>query len=99
MTGWSGRLQIAYKRFHSLEMLSTEAAVATLRRWPLNPTHHLWRVLATRFDYPFLKTELIRRNPADLPGVTEWKKLVPSDSPCTLAMLEAHIATLESSNI
>jgi hypothetical protein len=93
------RLQIAYRRFHSLEALSTEAAIATLRRWPLNPTHHLWRVLATRFDYPFLKTELIRRNPAGLPGVGEWKELVPSDSPCTLAMLEAHIATLESSNI
>jgi hypothetical protein len=93
------RLQIAYRRFESLELLSTEAAVATLYRWPLNPTHHLWRVLATRFDYPFLKTELIRRNPAHLPGVTEWKQLVPPDSPCPLAMLEAHIATLESSNI
>jgi hypothetical protein len=92
------RLQVAYKRFHSLETLSTEAAVAMLHRWPLNPTHHLWRVLATRFDYPFLKTELIRRNPAHLPGVTAWKTLVPSDSPCTVATLEAHIATLEPSN-
>jgi hypothetical protein len=91
------RLQLVYRRFHDFERLSTEAAVMALHRWPLNPTHHLWRVLAVQFSYPFLKTELIRRNPARLPGVTDWKTLVPSDSPCPLAVLEAHIATLESS--
>ena len=41
-----------------------------LHEWPLNPTHHLWHVLATKFQSPFLKTELILRNPGRLP---EWR--------------------------
>jgi hypothetical protein len=89
------RLQMVYKRFANLAQLSDEAAVGVLHRWPLNPTHHLWRVLATQFDCPFLKTELIRRNPARVAGVTEWRTLVPLDSPCPLQVIEAHLATLE----
>jgi lipopolysaccharide biosynthesis protein len=90
------RLQAVYRRLENFEQLSTDAAITALHRWPLNPTHHLWRVLATRFGYPFLKTELIRRNPAHLLGVTEWQTLVPVDSPCPLGVIEAHLATLEA---
>jgi hypothetical protein len=92
------RLQLVYKRLHNLEQLPTDAAITTLHRWPLNPTHHLWRVLVTQFHFPFLKTELIRRNPARLPGVAEWKALVPPASPCHLQVMEAHLATLEATN-
>jgi Rhamnan synthesis protein F len=93
------RLQATYRRLQNLEQLSTEAAIAALHRWPLNPTHHLWRVLATQFDFPFLKTELIRRNPVHLPGVAEWRTLVPPDSPCPPEVIEAHLATLEAPNV
>ncbi|HEY0183387.1 MAG TPA: hypothetical protein VGC09_11320 [Rhodopila sp.] len=88
-------LERVYKRLHGLEELSPEAARTALHQWPLNPTHHLWRVLATRLDYPFLKTELIRLNPVRLPGVAAWQNIVPPDSPCPLPMLLAHLATLE----
>ena len=93
------RLQATYRRLQNLEQLSTEAAIAALHRWPLNPTHHLWRVLVTQFDFPFLKTELIRRNPVRLPGVAEWRTLVPPDSPCPPEVIEAHLATLEAPNV
>jgi hypothetical protein len=92
------RLQIVYKRLRQLEQLSDDAAITTLHHWPLNPTHHLWRVLVTQFNYPFLKTELIRRNPARLPGVAEWQTIVPPASPCSLQVIEAHLATLEVTN-
>jgi hypothetical protein len=92
------RLQATYRRLWNLEQLSPEAAIAALHRRPLNPTHHLWRVLATQFNCPFLKTELIRRNPARLPGVTDWQSLVPADSPCPIPVIEAHLATLDPIN-
>jgi hypothetical protein len=90
------RLQWVYKRLQNLDQLSTDAAISVLHHWPLNPTHHLWRVLVTRFDFPFLKTELIRRNPARLPGVAEWRTVVPSTSPCPLPVIEAHLANLQA---
>jgi lipopolysaccharide biosynthesis protein len=92
-------LRLVYKRLQNLDQLSTDAAIKALHRWPLNPTHHLWRVLAGRFDYPFLKTELIRRNPAHLPGVAEWELLVPPDSPCPLPVIQAHLATLTATSL
>jgi hypothetical protein len=52
------------------------AEPGALDRYPLNPTHHLWRVLVERFGFPFLKTELVLRNPLDLPGVAAWSQLV-----------------------
>lgn len=61
-----------------------------LDRYPLNPTHHLWRVLVERFGFPYLKTELVLRNPGRLAGVAAWPEVV--DSP-TRARLEAHLAT------
>lgn len=60
-------------------------------RYPLNPTHHLWRVLIERFGFPFLKTELVRRNPGRLPGVEAWPELV--DTPFR-RLLEDHLGPI-----
>ena len=60
-------------------------------RYPLNPTHHLWRVLIERFGFPFLKTELVRRNPGRLPGVDAWPALV--DDP-TRRLVDEHLGTI-----
>lgn len=57
-------------------------------RYPLNPCHHLWRVLVARMGFPYLKTELIRRNPGHLPGVEEWPTLMaPEDA----ALIREHL--------
>jgi len=64
------------------------AAPEALLRLPLNPTHHLWRVLVEKMGFPYLKTELIRRNPGRLPGVADWRALVPSGE---LALIEDHL--------
>ncbi len=60
-------------------------------RYPLNPTHHLWRVLIDRFGFPFLKTELVRRNPGRLPGVDAWPALV--DDP-TRRLVDEHLGAI-----
>jgi len=49
-----------------------------LERYPLNPCHHLWRVLVERMHFPYLKTELVLRNPGQLPGVSAWEEVVPA---------------------
>jgi Rhamnan synthesis protein F len=81
-------------KLRDLERLPAEEASALLHEWPLNPTQHLWHVLATKFGDPFVKTELVLRNPGRLPGVEAWSAVVPPDSPCPLPMLQAHLATM-----
>jgi Rhamnan synthesis protein F len=47
---------------------------------PLNPTHFLWEVLIAWMGCPFLKRELLRDNPARIPGVQRWEQAVQSVS-------------------
>ena len=58
---------------------------------PFNPCHHLWRELVEGMGYPYLKTELIRRNPGKLPGVENWREVVP---PAELPIIEEHLAMI-----
>lgn len=57
-------------------------------RYPLNPCHHLWRVLIERMGFPFLKTELVRRNPGRLAGVEQWPELM---EPEAAALIHEHL--------
>ncbi len=68
------------------------ADAAAVLRYPLNPTHHLWRVLVERHGFPYLKTELVRRNPGHLPGVEQWRQVVPPEQ---LGLIEEHLAMLD----
>jgi hypothetical protein len=63
-------------------------------RWPLNPTHHLWRGLPRCLDFPFLKTALIRNNPGRLPGIGEWPSLVGPDAAGSADLMREHLARL-----
>nr|WP_246514420.1 rhamnan synthesis F family protein [Neoroseomonas soli] len=77
-----------------LEGDDREALRALLMDRPLNPSQHLWRVLAGPAGCPFIKTELARRNPGRLPEVETWPALVPPDSPCPVEEMKAHLAAL-----
>jgi len=68
--------------------------LAILMDRPLNPAHHLWRVLSGPAGCPFIKTELVRRNPGRLPEVEAWPALVPPDAPCPVPVLQAHLAAI-----
>ena len=67
------------------------AQAEALQRYPLNPCHHLWRVLVERMGFPWLKTELVRRNPGRLPGVERWEELVPARE---AALIRDHLALM-----
>ncbi|WP_431285042.1 hypothetical protein ACQW02_09645 [Humitalea sp. 24SJ18S-53] len=60
-------------------------------RYPLNPTHHLWRVLVEKMGFPYLKTELVRRNPGRLREVASWAELMP---PAEAALIRDHLAVI-----
>lgn len=88
------RLIGSHAKMAGLDRLPDEAAAALLTVWPLNPTQHLWHVLATKFADPFVKTELVLRNPGRLPGVEAWPAVVPPDAPCPLRVLQTHLETM-----
>ena len=67
------------------------AEPGAVTRYPLNPTHHLWRILVERFGFPYLKTELVLRNVGRLSGVDAWSEIV--DAP-TRTVLAAHLALM-----
>jgi hypothetical protein len=67
------------------------AEPAALARYPLNPCHHLWRVLVERMAFPWLKTELVRRNPGKLPGVEAWASLMDAEQ---AALIRDHLAVM-----
>ena len=67
------------------------AEPGAVTRYPLNPTHHLWRILVERFGFPYLKTELVLRNVGRLSGVDAWSEIV--DAP-TRTVLGAHLALM-----
>ncbi|MBM3589609.1 MAG: hypothetical protein FJX33_17865 [Alphaproteobacteria bacterium] len=86
------------KRLAALASAATRARIApryasaeAFARVPFNPCHHLWRELVEGLDYPYLKTELIRRNPGKLPGVENWRDVVP---PSELPLIEEHLAIM-----
>lgn len=55
---------------------------AALRHVPLNPTADLWQVLI-RQGCPFLKRELLRDNPSQVPDLAAWSSLVAAVDPCS----------------
>jgi hypothetical protein len=62
---------------------------------PFNPSHHFNQVLLKHFKFPFIKAELIMRNPGMLPSVPDWPEFVTDESPVSVQTIEEHLATLE----
>lgn len=85
------QLAASHPLLRGLEGMTPEARAAMLAEQPLNPTHHLWAALTRCLGFPFLKTELVRRNPGRLPGVAGWPALVPAEAPCPPAVIRAHL--------
>lgn len=56
-------------------------------RVPLNPTSDLWRQLL-RARFPFIKRELLRDNPTQVPDVVEWREVAGDIPAASLAPIE-----------
>ncbi|HEY8289953.1 MAG TPA: rhamnan synthesis F family protein, partial [Acetobacteraceae bacterium] len=88
------RLMATQPALKSLDQLAEDSKVAMLYQWPVNPTRHLWHILATRFAYPFVKTDLVLRGLSGHPDLDRWEEVVPPDAPCPLPLLRAHLDLL-----
>lgn len=90
------RLMATQPGLQGLAQMAPEDAVALLYQWPVNPTRQFWHLLATRFGYPFLKTDLVLRGLSGQPDLDRWDDVVPSDAPCPLPLLRAHLDGLRA---
>lgn len=66
---------------------------------PLNPTHYFWEYLITRLGFPFLKRELIEKNPAGIPFVINWRNALRRSSDFPLEMIEEYLQTAARNRI
>jgi Rhamnan synthesis protein F len=57
----------------------------------LNATHFFWDVLLEEFGCPFVKRQLLRSNPARVPGVARWKSVISSISDYDVGLIESHL--------
>ena len=73
------------------------AASGTVGYWnraPVNPTHHAWRTLIEEFDFPFVKRDLLTKNPNRVRGVDEWPTILPPDGPVDAATIRSYLAEM-----
>jgi hypothetical protein len=57
----------------------------------LNATHFFWDVLLEEFGCPFVKRQLLRSNPARVPGVERWKSVISAMSDYDVRLIENHL--------
>jgi hypothetical protein len=62
---------IEQMRIKAIQRIRSAAASGV----PLNPTCELWRQLLLA-GCPFLKVELLRKNPTDVPDIADWRSVV-----------------------
>jgi len=43
---------------------------------PVNPTHFFWDILITEMGFPFIKIELLRDNPSQIPNIIKWQDIL-----------------------
>ncbi|WP_298333210.1 rhamnan synthesis F family protein [Asticcacaulis sp.] len=60
---------VALSNLEYRNMFFADAITAIRNRTPLNPTHHFWYVLMSDMKTPFLKKELVGKNPVGVPDL------------------------------
>lgn len=70
-----------------LESLANEISKGT----PLNSTHSFWDVLIVEFACPFIKRNLLRQNPARIPGLIEWTSLLQKHTDYDIDLIHRHL--------
>jgi lipopolysaccharide biosynthesis protein len=61
------------------------------RAFIVNPTHYLWRSLIENDRVPFLKVELLRKNPGGILSIKDWKDVVGKTAPDLVPLIKQHI--------
>jgi len=59
-----------------------------------NPTHEFWDVLITNFKCPFIKIELLRKNPSKVKNIIIWRKIITESSDYNIEPINRHLRRL-----
>lgn len=57
----------------------------------VNPSHHFGDVLISKFDFPFIKIELLRDNPAKIPGLDLAKHIIKQRNSRIFDIINSHL--------
>jgi len=58
---------------------------------PLNSTHFFWDYMIAQMDFPFLKRELLQKNPARIPLLTYWERVVKQSTDYDTDLILRHL--------
>ncbi|WP_157879014.1 rhamnan synthesis F family protein [Pararhodospirillum photometricum] len=58
---------------------------------PLNGTHFFWDYMIARMGFPFIKRDLLQKNPAHIPLVSYWEKVVSDSSDYKTDLILHHL--------
>ena len=74
----------AYQRRHQTS--SSELA------WKFNSSHWFWDILIAEFGCPFIKVQLLRDNPKEVPNVDRWVDLVSQAADYDAGLIGNHLS-------
>lgn len=66
---------------------------------PLNATHFFWDYLIAKKQFPFIKRELLQRNPAAIPLLNYWESVVENNSDYDTSLIVEHLELTMNSRV
>lgn len=92
------RLRTLYP-FLFRDILPGNPAEAAMMGWalhqrPVNATHAFWRELVEEMGFPFLKTDLLLRNPIGIDDAAAWRRVLTDRDGATNVIISSHLATM-----
>jgi lipopolysaccharide biosynthesis protein len=79
------------ERHPLIEKHSTEVVKIINAGIPLNPTHYFWDDLVTVFSCPFIKRDLLEKNPVGIPLLGNWRTVIASVSDYPVEFIEEYM--------
>ncbi|CAO3383420.1 rhamnan synthesis F family protein [Azospirillum argentinense] len=58
---------------------------------PLNGTHFFWDYLIARMEFPFIKRDLLQKNPARIPLLNYWERVVQTSTDYDTDLILRHL--------
>jgi lipopolysaccharide biosynthesis protein len=59
--------------------------------YPLNPTHYFWETLVLKLKCPFIKRDLLEKNPVGVPLLGNWRNAIASASDYPIEYIEEYL--------
>ena len=88
---------ISYELLFKLAQKGSYSATDMLQKGiHVNPTHHFGDLLLTRFDFPFVKIELLRDNPSKIPNIESLKYILKTKNAAYYRIVINHLERVKN---